>query len=273
MYSETWPTWGIVLDGCVMELPTLAHRTKEKEYLSWRTPQAHNGAQGPKSKEFYERCLQTNESMITLTDQAVNSARNWPTPTGSDHKGCGPTVIRKDGKNRENDRLDYAVAGAAKQFATPQARDYRSGQKSRWENPDRSRNLNDQIGGQLNADWVEILMGYDIGWTDINCDEPQEWPGWPAPLGANGMWGTPRSCELKGAGNGKTVEKWAKQGYLDGQTKFFTETGQYAYEPPRVITGQKNRAKRLKCLGNSVVPQQAYPIFKAIMDGECEFRE
>jgi len=41
---------------------------------------------------------------------------------------------------------------------------------------------------------------------------------------------------------------------------------QHPYEPPRVITGQKNRAKRLKCLGNSVVPAQAYPIFKAIME-------
>jgi|TARA_Y100000310_G_scaffold140405_1_gene139878 hypothetical protein len=32
----------------------------------------------------------------------------WPTPTVSDHKGSGPTVVRKDGKIRD-DRLDYAV--------------------------------------------------------------------------------------------------------------------------------------------------------------------
>ena len=54
-------------------------------------------------------------------------------------------------------------------FATPQARDFRTGQKSRWENPDRSRNLNDQIGGQLNPNWVEWLMGYQTGHTDLNA--------------------------------------------------------------------------------------------------------
>jgi len=32
----------------------------------------------------------------------------WPTPTASDHKGSGPTVVRKDGKIR-NDMLNYAV--------------------------------------------------------------------------------------------------------------------------------------------------------------------
>ena len=37
---------------------------------------------------------------------------------------------------------------------------------------------------------------------------------------------------------------------------------------PRVTTETKNRANRLKCLGNAVVPQQVYPIFKAIAEIE-----
>lgn len=57
----------------------------------------------------------------------------FPTPTACDHKGAGPTNIRKDGKDRSNDRLDYATYS-----------------------PD---------GGKLNPQWVELLMGIPSGWT------------------------------------------------------------------------------------------------------------
>lgn len=221
LYSETWPKWGIVLDGHAMELPMLERRMNESECLLWhtsdcsdrrspkskqqgvnnqvkaywRTPQSHNGAQGPKSKMFYEKCLKTGQSAITLVDQV----KNWLTPAARDSKGSNSAKHLSTGHHINQ------LANKVKLNKTE---------------------------GQLNADWVELLMGLPIGWTDIDVanEDIESWTGWPAAI---------------------NVE-------------------QYAYEPPRVIVGQKNRAKRLKALGNGCVPQQVYLVFAAIMEVENE---
>lgn len=223
LYSETWPKWGIVLDGHAMELPMLERRMNESECLLWhtsdcsdrrslkskqqgvnnqvkaywRTPQSHNGAQGPKSKMFYEECLKTGQSAITLVDQV----KNWPTPAARDSNSKGSNSAKHLSTGHHINQLANKVK------------------------------LN-KTEGQLNADWVELLMGLPIGWTDIDVanEDIESWTGWPAAI---------------------NVE-------------------QYAYEPPRVIVGQKNRAKRLKALGNGCVPQQVYLVFAAIVEVENE---
>lgn len=50
---------------------------------------------------------------------------NWPTPTANDYKGSGETVIRKDGKDRTFDRLDYSTEQGLKltNWPTPRSAD------------------------------------------------------------------------------------------------------------------------------------------------------
>ncbi len=108
--------------------------------------------------------------------------------------------------------------------------------------------------GQLNPDWTEILMGFPIGWTDIECDEPEPWPGWPAGMGTK-PWRTPQASD--GEHGGPNARDSAGGAHLSGQV--LTISGQYPYEPPRTVTGMPNRAKRLKALGNSNPPQQYVP--------------
>ena len=91
----------------------------------------------------------------------------FPPPKAKIHEDC-PSE-----RKRKSPSLECVV-----RFATPQARDFRTGEQSRWESPDRSRNLNDPIGGQLNPTWVEWLMGWPLGWTaskPLETDKFQQW--------------------------------------------------------------------------------------------------
>lgn len=64
---------------------------------------------------------------------------------------------------------------------------------------------------------------------------------------------------VRGRGTGDTRREQSQE-FADGRC--------WAAEPDvgRVAHGIPARVDRLKCLGNAVVPQQAYPIFKALME-------
>lgn len=63
-------------------------------------------------------------------------------------------------------------------WPTPTARDWRSGKASAATHERNSRPLSEQVGGLLNPDWVEWLMGWPIGWTalkPLEMDKFHEW--------------------------------------------------------------------------------------------------
>lgn len=67
-------------------------------------------------------------------------------------------------------------------------------------------------------------------------------------------------------GVGRVVDEFPS--WLDGVVN-----GVFPDEPdiPRIATGVKDRVDRLKCLGNAVVPQQFYPVFRAIAELEAAY--
>lgn len=199
LYSETWPKWGIVLDGHAMELPMLEHHINESECSLWPTASVCGNYNRKGASATSGDGLDT--AVKKMHSVNLSQAVNWPTPRAregnSGSYGCASIE-----RNADRNYLDGVVI-------------------KKEEKP-----------GNLNADWVELLMGLPIGWTDINVakEDIESWQGWPAAI---------------------NIE-------------------QYAYEPPRVIVGQKNRAKRLKALGNGCVPQQVYLVFAAIVEVENE---
>jgi hypothetical protein len=93
------------------------------------------------------------------------TVKMWSTPTQMDAHGLEYN-LRKDATETRSILLSQKVA----MFPTPTTRDYKSPDM----NPDSKRfsqktELNSTIGGQLNPTWVEWLMGFPIGWTDLNA--------------------------------------------------------------------------------------------------------
>jgi hypothetical protein len=97
---------------------------------------------------------------------AVNET--WPTPTASDWKGRGP--------NSKQQGLPEVVKTRENLWPTPRAamgevRNHTSYLRSL----DKPQNLENKvassdpstIGGKLNPEWVEWLMGFPPGWTDL----------------------------------------------------------------------------------------------------------
>lgn len=77
-------------------------------------------------------------------------------------------------------------------------------------------------------------------------------------------WGTARRWWTEpGCGSGRSTQS-GLGGMADGLPCWLDEPG----DVPRIATGVKDRVSRLKCLGNAVVPQQFYPIFRAIAEIE-----
>jgi DNA (cytosine-5)-methyltransferase 1 len=91
------------------------------------------------------------EHRINETDSGL-----WPTPTvHGNYNRKGVSKTSGDG-----------LATAVKKFPTPAARDWKDGNYP----SERARNtppLAVHAGGTLNPEWVEWLMGWPIGWTDL----------------------------------------------------------------------------------------------------------
>jgi hypothetical protein len=212
-FSETWPRWGMMRGGECWELSMPVLRTSEKESGSLPTPRATDGTKGSRTAEGAQKewargrnkdlgmvaamwptpraCMTGAATPERLNDKNRNLEKAvaqtmWPTPQAHKTTESGEIVnadgtpwdgIRKPHSKTTGRPITTALADAVK-FATPQARDFRTGQQSRWENPERTRNLNDQIGGQLNPTWVEWLMGWPLGWTDCAAsamDKCRQW--------------------------------------------------------------------------------------------------
>jgi hypothetical protein len=206
--------------------------------VRWNTPNTMD-ALSAKSQQALDHEHETarpgRSNPNNLRDQvAVSEGQTmWPTPTESDYKGpnfSGGDFLSANG-----------LATRVAKWPTPTASEIHMtspyGQIGLSNHPDiigpptRPKMASKSTKGDginvarpdgahnpaLNPNWVEWLMGLPKGWTSLEPMDPDAFEEWATDMASGTWWDTERDI-------------------------------------PRVTTERTNRAKRLKALGNGIVP-------------------
>ena len=167
--SLTLPKWGTMLNGELSERTMPEHLTKEIGSGYWPTADANMGARGTQPE--WKPIRKSGHPAQYTINQAVRDQEFWPTPTVcGNHNKKGLSATSGDG----------LATVVKKQWPTPCTRDYKGAHTKagliRKDGKSRLDQLPNAVmyGGTttpqtapLNPDWVEWLMGWPIGWTDL----------------------------------------------------------------------------------------------------------
>lgn len=166
-FSQTWPKQGSMRDGVCSEQTMWVPRTDAKDSGLKRlakTPSAADAYTGNMKKDEFK--FGNSGSLAQEVESGfLETHRNWPTPSVSDTEGgqqsdrveqtqSGAYILRK--KNKPDStfgaKLSDAVLFEEKKYSP--------------------------LPGKLNPTWVEWLMGWPIGWTDLKPLETDKYQQW-----------------------------------------------------------------------------------------------
>jgi len=159
-FSGTWPRWGTMRNGVCWEQSMPGHLIDGNESGLWvPTPNASDHITRKTSKSWKAK----GRVNFVLSNPEIQAT--WPTPIASDWKPNGPNSKQQN------------LASVVRMFPTPTCQDAKNnGAPSQMES--NSLPLNAAVGGSLNPDWTEWLMGWCPGWTDLKplaTDKFRQW--------------------------------------------------------------------------------------------------
>jgi len=160
----TLPKWGMTVNGLLWEQPMLEPITKGTESgyslptptCNPHLPNKNANTKGPKN------LMEIAEGKW----EHLMPKKMWASPIAGDWKYNGPTQ-----GNRKSPNLGTQV-----HWPTPRASDYKGSTSAEAMGKAAARGFSPNLpeataatvgGGKLNPTWVEWLMGWPLGWTDL----------------------------------------------------------------------------------------------------------
>jgi DNA (cytosine-5)-methyltransferase 1 len=173
-FSETWPQWGLMRDGECWEQRTLERHIRGTGFGlspngvdSFHTPNTTGLDGGSNSRKALKKRL-------------------LPTPDASPR---GPT---KDYDPKAKSQSGRTLQSFVAKWPTPRATDFKGATSAEAMSKAAARGFSPNLpeataasvgGGKLNPTWVEWLMGWPLGWTDLKPLETDKCHSVPQQLG------------------------------------------------------------------------------------------
>ena len=142
----------------------------DPDSCSWKTAQCSLFGAEPESLQTLPRSGMTRGGLLwerPMSERRTNATGFglWPTPTASSN-GPGKDLNNPRGVQQGNALATAVVWAANGKFTTPTAHNWKE-TNAPSESERNTPTLAAQVGGKLNPAWVEWLMGWPVGWTDL----------------------------------------------------------------------------------------------------------
>ena len=233
---QTFPRWGLMQNGALYQLPILVQTISVKEFGSepkqmWLTPRVVEVDESPENfrrRMNSKRPNDRKDGFGSLTMQV-----KWLSPTCMDAlPPRSPQALKKQyDSNRQGRethstlREQVAYPPPNQMWPTPATRDYKGangfkttqskileGKRSHMGQLPNAVMMEQQaaIGGTLNPTWVEWLMGWPLGWTDLKPLEMDKFRQWQEKHGTSCAKEPPQERPIQRTTNPMPVQSAGK---------------------------------------------------------------
>jgi hypothetical protein len=182
-YLATLPASGMTRNGVLYQQPAWEPITSATESSSWPTPTAVTRPMEGNVRLYRAKIAageMTEQEAEAILGKSVWEAQGkikaiWPTPTTQEFEHPGANWTSKHRRIAPSGVTHgMNLADAVQKWPTPTADEA----KNAYSTTSTFKNLRTLVGaspqtGKLNPTWVEWLMGFPTGWTDLKDSETQ----------------------------------------------------------------------------------------------------